>query len=172
MLILPLVQPVWAADALFKADGTCSRSFVYRNRTLPLDSSRKLDGDGLRQVFKKVPQAEAMLNDYQSRLKSSRWPAYVGTLGIATAVGGAVYAGTLQSSLGQRDTRYAFLLSGLFLAVAAYSYGQYAIVQKEKVLEKAVNTYNDAVPGVDRITVDFGPVTTGTGGQVQTIVPF
>ena len=172
-----------AAEALFKADGSCSRSFIYRNRTYPLDSSRKLDGEGLRQLFTpehartardggKFSQAETLLNDYQAQLRASNWPAYVGTLGIVAAIGGSIYANTLTTPLGQRDTRYTFILSGLFLVVSSYAYGQIAIVQKEKTLEKAVDTYNDAVPNVDRIRVDLGPVSTGTGGEIKTEVPF
>lgn len=145
---------------------------MYRNRTYPLDSSRKLDGEGLRNVFKPVPQAEAMLNDYQSRLRSSSIPAYTATLGIAMAIGGPIYANSRETYLGQRDTRYAFLLSGLFLVVASYAYGQFAIVQKEKTLEKAVDTYNDSVPDQERIRVDLRPVTDGTGGEIRTLVPF
>lgn len=172
-----------AAEALFKADGSCSRSFIYRNRTYPLDSSRKLDGEGLRQLFTperaktardgaKFSQAEVMLNDYQSRLKSSNWPAYLGTAGLVATIGGSIYANTLTTPLGQRDTRYTFILSGLFMVVSSYAYGQFALVQTEKTLEKAVDTYNDAVPNVDRIRVDLGPASTGTGGEIKTQVPF
>jgi hypothetical protein len=162
----------FSAEPLFKADGSCTRSFVYRNRTYPLDSSRKLDGEGLRTVFKNVPQSEALLNNYQSKLQSSAIPAYVATLGVALAVGGPIYANTLDSHLGQRDTRYGFLLSGVLLAVASYAYGQFAIVQKENVLEKAINNYNDSVPNAERIRVDVGPLPDGSGGEIRTQVPF
>lgn len=113
-----------------------------------------------------------MLNDYQAGIKSANWPAYAGTLGVAAAIGGTIYANALQTPLGQRDTRYTFILSGLVLAVGSYAYGQFAMARNEKVLEKAVDTYNDAVPNVDRIRVDFGPVFTGSGGEIKTQVPF
>lgn len=161
-----------AAEPLFKGDGACTRSFVYRNRTYPLDSSRKLDGEGLRTVVKTVSQSETLLNDYQTRLKSSSVPAYTATFGIAAAIGGSIYSNSIESNLGRRDTKYAFLLSGLFLTVASYAYGQFAIVQKEKVLEKAVNTYNDSVPEVERIRVDVAPLSDGSGGEIKTQVPF
>lgn len=126
----------------------------------------------MRSVFKTVPQSEAMLNDYQSRLRSSSIPAYTATLGIVMAIGGPIYANSRTTYLGQRDTRYAFLLSGLFLVVASYAYGQFALVQKEKTLDKAVNTYNDSVPDLERIRVDVRPITDGSGGEIRTQVPF
>ncbi len=166
-----VVNPAWA-DSLFKPDGTCTRSFIYRNRTYPVDSSRKLDGEGMRFVLKKTSQSEEMLNDYQSRLKTSFIPAYVGSLGLATAIGGSIYAGTISNQLGNRDTRNGFLFGGLFLAIAGYGYGQFALKQKEKTLEKAVETYNDAVPEPERVRIDLMPLPTGSGGEIKTQVPF
>lgn len=165
------VNSAWA-DALFRPDSSCTRSFIYRNRTYPVDSSRKLDGEGLRFLLKKQGQAEQLLNDYQGKLKSSFIPGYVSTLGFASIIGGTIYSGAISSPLGQRDTRYAFLFTGIFLVVAGYAYGQYAIKDKEKTLEKAVESYNDAVPAPDRIRVELTPLPTGTGGEIKTQVPF
>lgn len=113
-----------------------------------------------------------MLDDYQNRLKLSRIPGFVGTAGLALAVGGSLYSATIASPLGNRDTRTAFLFGGILLAVVGYGYGQYALKAKEKVLEKAIDTYNDAVPEPERIRVDLTPLPTGTGGEIKTVVPF
>lgn len=176
LLVLQLLQGLIPyknalADTLFKPDGTCARSFVYRNRTYPVDSSRKLDGEGLRFLLKKQGQAEAMLNSYQSRLKSSRIPAYTGTLGLILAVGGPMYAGTLDTPLGQRDTRTIFVASGIALALGSYIYGQWAFKSKENILENAVNSYNDSVPEPEQIRVELTPLPTGSGGEIKTQVP-
>lgn len=126
----------------------------------------------MRFVLKKSSEAEVLLNDYQGRLRSRSLPAYMGTVGLVLAVGGPLYAGTISSPLGQRDTRNITLFTGLFLAVAGYGYGQFLLKQKEKTLEKAIDTYNDAVPESERIRVDLMPLPSGTGGEIKTQVPF
>ncbi len=113
-----------------------------------------------------------MLNDYQSRLKTSFIPAYIGSFGLALAIGGSLYAGTKGNPLGNRDTRNAFLFSGLFLAFGGYGYGHFIAKEKEKTLEKAIENYNDAVPEPERIRVDLMPLPSGTGGEIKTSVPF
>lgn len=126
----------------------------------------------MRFILKSQTHSEVLLNDYQSRLKASYLPAYIGTAGLALAIGGPLYAGTISNPLGQRDTRNVTIFAGLFLAIAGYGYGQYALKEKEKTLEKAINTYNDAVPEPERIRVDLLPVSNGTGGEIKTQVPF
>ncbi|MBI3544551.1 MAG: hypothetical protein HY075_14870, partial [Deltaproteobacteria bacterium] len=86
--------------------------------------------------------------------------------------GGSLYASTKASPLGNRDTRNTFLFSGLLLAITGYGYGQYALKAKEKMLEKAVETYNDTVPEPERIRVELMPLPTGDGGEIKTQVPF
>lgn len=88
------------------------------------------------------------------------------------AVGGPLYASTLRTDLGRRDTRAVLFFSGLFLLIASYTYGQYAIKRKEKTLEKAVSNYNDSAPILEKVQVGLTPVSTGTGGEIKTQVPF
>jgi len=166
-----LTLPAWA-DTLFKPEGACSRSFIYRNRTYAVDSSRKLDGEGLRPVIKKNAQSEDLLNNYQTSLKSQRWTAYTGSLGLVMAAGGSIYANTLKNPIAQRDTRNMLLFPGLFLAVGSYVYGQLAIRNNEKTLEKAVDTYNDSAPTTEKIRVGLAPLSNDTGGEIKTQVPF
>lgn len=123
-------------------------------------------------VLKSNSQAEEMLNDYQNRLKLSRISGYVATFGLALALGGTLYSTSVHGALGNRDTRAGFLFSGLLLAVGGYGYGLFALKEKEKVLEKAIETYNDSAPEPEKIRVNLVPVPTGTGGEVKTIVPF
>ncbi|MEW6055375.1 MAG: hypothetical protein AB1540_02075 [Bdellovibrionota bacterium] len=112
------------------------------------------------------------MNDYQGRLKTSLIPAYVGTFGgLLVLGGGIIYSDNVPSNVGRRDTRYAFMLSGLFLVLAGYGYGQYALKEKEKALEKAVKIYNDSVPAPERVRVTVTPTGDG-GGEIKTEVPF
>jgi len=164
-------QSIWAAEKLFKPESTCVRSYIYRNRSFSVDSSRKMDGEGLRQVLTKNPDAEALLNDYQGRLRASYIPAYTATLGAAMAIAGPLYAGTIKSLEGQSDTRALIMWPGIALLVGSYLYGQYALWRKEKTLENAVETYNHAVSDTDRIRVELTPTARGTGGEVKTLVP-
>lgn len=112
-----------------------------------------------------------MLNNYQSALSASKIPAYTGSLGIALAIGGPLYASTLSSPVGKDDTRKIFLFSGITLAIGSYFFGQWALHSKEKTLEKAVDTYNDAMPEPERIRIQLTPLPTGDGGEVKTYLP-
>ncbi len=159
------------ADGLFNPDSTCSRSFIFQNKTYPVDSNRKQDGEGLRFVLKKNSQSEAMLNDYQGQLKSATLPAYIGTLGLAMAISGRFLAGT-KNDPGRRDTTYALVYPGILLAVSSYIYAQLGIKSKESVLEDAVNNYNTTASEKEKIRVDLLPLPTGDGGEIKTQVPF
>jgi hypothetical protein len=170
--VLHLVAFNSVAFALFKPDGTCARYFIYRNRTYPVDSSRKLDGEGLRFLLKNNNQSEVMLNDYQSRLRAPRFTAFTGLLGVALLIGGPLYASHITSELGRSDTRLAFIIGGSVLLAGSYFYGRHLVEEKEKTLEKAVGTYNDAVPEAEKIRVEITPAPTGTGGEIKTLVPF
>lgn len=130
-----------------------------------------MDGEGLRMVLKNNSQSEAMLNDYQSQLKSATLPAYLGTLGLALAISGRFYAGTLNDP-GRRDTQMLMVYPGLALAIGSYIYAQLNIKKKENILEDAVNKYNAAAPEKERIRVDLLPLPTGDGGEIKTQVPF
>lgn len=157
---------------LFEPEAGCIRTYTYKNKTYPADSSRKTDGEGLRGVFKNNSEAERLLNDYQSNIKRLRWPSYFGGVGVASMLAGLIYSEQLQTQLGRRDTRLTMIGGGGFLVIASYLYGQYARSSNEKTLEKAVDTYNDSVGEEEKIQVNLTPLTHEAGGKIQTIVPF
>ncbi len=159
------------ADTFFKSDNNCVRSYTYRNRSFSIDSSRKLDGEGLRKVFKQVPQSESLLNDYQSNKKISNIPAYTGTIGFLSAAIGEIYASSLTYP-GKRDTRYVTILGGLGLLFGSYIFGKLLIKKNENTLGEAVNTYNRLSIPTEQIRVSLEPMANPDGGQIKTIVPF
>lgn len=157
---------------LFEPEAGCVRTYIYKNKTYPADSSRKADGEGLRNLLKSNPDAEIFLNKYQSNIKRLRWPAYFGGIGVASMIGGLVYSEQLQTQLGRRDTRLAMIGGGGLLILASYAYGQFARSSNEKTLEKAINLYNGSVREEEKIQVNLTPLSHEAGGKVQTIVPF
>lgn len=160
----PSSQSTSVAQDLFKPAIFCSRMYVYKNQTYSMDSGRKQDGEGLRNIFKKDVKATQMLNEYQLQNKQiARWPAYFGSLGILTFVGGSLYANSLESKIDQRNLRYASILTGALITLGSYYYGQYSLKQNEKLLHKAIHQYNDAVPALERIQVELVPLTSNNG---------
>ncbi len=157
---------------LYKPTNQCARSYIYRNREYPVDSARKLDAEGLRPVFKKFSEPTSLLDDYQAQLRTSYIPAYVGSAGLALALGGTIYASQLKTPLGQRDTRYSFLFAGALLAVSSYAYNQFLFTKKERTLAKAVDTYNNLAPDSEKISVQITPNSNVDGGEIRTLVPF
>jgi hypothetical protein len=149
-LASPPVQPKRPGE-LFKPESSCSRFFVYRNQVYPLDSSRKQDGEGLRFVLSKNPKSLELLNDYQKTLRYSRWPAYVGSVGLVIAAGGAIFSTRIQPAEHQRPVRMISIASGISIMLASYAYGQHLMYVNESSLVEALAEYNQAAEAKDRI---------------------
>lgn len=158
---------------LFKPEVSCTRYYSFRSRIYPADSSRKKDGEGLRQVLKSNPDAVALLNDYQATLKSPPWPAYIGTVGIATLIAGSLAAEHLGATKVRRNNiRWAFIGAGSSVILGSYFYSYRRMKNNEKTLDRAVDTYNNTAPPEDRIRVGFEPSEVGAGAQIKTEVKF
>lgn len=156
----------------FKCQTNCTRNFIYRGRTFSVDSSRKMDGEGLRRALKTNPQSEEILNRYQSNLKVSRITAYTGTFGLLTFIGGPLYSTQIENPTARNDVRKVSLYAGATLLIGSYLFGKWNYHSNERTLQSAVDVYNNAASQNDRITVDLTPTATGDGGQIKTIVPF
>lgn len=157
----------------FSSEANCIRHYVYKGRTYAVDSSRKMDGEGLRVVLRKYSPSEEILNTYQKNLQSTKLPAYFGTVGLLSIIIGPIYAGTLEESpLGRRDTRYVSLLGGAGILLGSYFWGITNINRNEARLADAVNDYNKSVDRAEQIQVNFTPTQSGDGGEIKTIVPF
>ncbi len=153
-------------------EANCIRHYIYKGRVYPVDSSRKMDGEGLRVVFKKYNPSEELLNSYQQNLRSSKIPAYFGTVGLLSLIIGPVYASTIDNTIGKRDTRYATIFGGASVLLGSYFWGIWNINRNENRLSSSVDQYNQAVDRAEQIQVNFTPTQTGDGGQIKTIVPF
>ena len=87
-------------------------------------------------------------------------------------IGGSIYASTIKSGTGQQDTRFAFLGGGLLTALTGLGLGQFKLKERDKILVKAVDKYNQNVEFTERISVDLFPTPSGKGGEIKTQVPF
>ncbi len=87
-------------------------------------------------------------------------------------IGGSIYASTIKSGTGQQDTRFAFLGGGLLTALGGLGLGQFKLKERDKLLVKAVDKYNQNVEFTERISVDLFPAASGKGGEIKTQVPF
>lgn len=150
----------------------CNRTFLYKGRTYSLDSSRNLDAEGLRFVFKNHAPSEELLNHYQQNYKLSVIPAYISTFGILTIIGTQIYANTMEAGRAQKNVRYIFSLSGLAIALGGYFYGQKRLGNQQATLEKAVEHYNLWANEKEKIQVNFSPTPEEKGGEVRTQVSF
>ena len=162
---------------LFQSEVLCSRFYLYHNKILAVDSSRKKDGEGLRPILSKNPEAERLLSTYQANQPPPSWPAYVGTLGVLTLIGGNIAAREVFSGsrIPQRNFRLATTILGGSLAIGSYVYTQVRLHRNEKNLEKAVSVYNASVSTEDRVRIGFEPSDPsegGAGGQVKTQFQF
>ncbi|MGE4231862.1 MAG: hypothetical protein AB7F43_00900 [Bacteriovoracia bacterium] len=172
------VASEFSSTALFKPDINCTRSFIYKNSTYPLDSNRKQDGEGFRFLAKKNSQSEAMLNDYQKSRIFASWTAYTGTLGAITLIAGNIYSSALIDEPGKTDTRYISIGVGAFLVLGSYIIGQLSIANNEKKLMKAIDNYNNGVSDSEKIRVGLTPLGSNMvegsekGGAIQTQMKF
>ncbi len=165
-----------AETGLFKPEIYCSRSFIHKEQVYPLDSSRKQDGEGLRFLFKKNSESENLLDSYQKGRRSMGWYPYVGSLGIATVIGGSIYAGTIEgTAIEQRNIRIAFLFGGLAIAAGSYWLSKKNMASNEKTLENAIDHYNDNAPESEKIRMNVAPLVGPDGekgAMMQTEVGF
>lgn len=125
----------------------CRREFTLSGKTYRIDSYHNQDGEGLRPFVRDVPEANQLLNDYQSNRTALATSAYIGTLGLLAGLLGPLLVGALVSDetaalrVGQIVRIAGF---GLTLGAAGYSIG--ILRGNESKLEEAVQKRNLAFP--------------------------
>lgn len=127
----------------------CDRLIRYRGRTLPCDSALRRDGDSLRTIFERTPEALDELDRYQSGRNSIRYSAYVGTAGLLIALTGSLVANAFieeRRTTARQDTAKVLRFSGIGLTVGSVVFGLSALRNNEEHLQSAIIKYNASQP--------------------------
>jgi hypothetical protein len=123
----------------------CKRKFVYQGRTLDCDSELARDGENLRPIVQTVPEAESELNIYQRDRSRIQKLAYVGSVGLASALIGTVVFRRVEG-LNTIALRNVTVLGGLGLVAGSTLLGLALLSTNESHLSRSVDLYNQARP--------------------------
>ncbi len=123
------------------------------------DSYVRADGEQLRPILAKVPEAESRLNEYQASSRSLQNWAYVASAGLAVLIGSLYVGSKLTDGQGKisSDGKTLRMVGGVVgLAVFGFSlgYGFIRLEDNESRLGEAVGIYNAAYPA-DPIQLQF-----------------
>lgn len=137
----------------------CHRNFIYREKTYDCDSTIRQDGENLRPILAQVPDAEILLDQYQLTHRNIKKLAYVGSIGLAIGIVGAIvsrgyYTPEGKDSNTSRLIRTASIIGGLTITTGSFITGFTISKSNEKRLINAVETYNQARPQ-DPIQLQF-----------------
>jgi hypothetical protein len=131
----------------------CERPFLYRGEIYSADPPQAQDASTLRSFLKSVPEADAVLAEYQNNRSKSKLSAYTGTFGILILA----FAGPISMAFDKnsRDSvRSALRVAGGAIAVGGFFYSFTLLRTNEYLLPKAVEKYNHAKPD-DPIELQF-----------------
>jgi hypothetical protein len=125
----------------------CERYFIYDGKKSECDSNVKKDAVYLRPIMRGVPNAIAELDAYQSNKNQIGWTAYLGSLGLVTAIVGVLIDRPgFDKVTGSPKPGGILLISGAVLAIHSFIYAFGLIKANEAHLDNAVRYYNDAHP--------------------------
>lgn len=140
----------------------CQRYFTYKGKKINCDSNLRFDGEKLRPIIEKVPEAVAELNQYQKNRLKIRNAAYVGTAGLAIILFGSVVSSLIRSKTttpsaapsdadkGTHDLADAIatgsIVTGSAVTAGSLVYGLSFIQANESHLHRAVDHFNRAHP--------------------------
>jgi hypothetical protein len=131
----------------------CDRPFVIHGETYSADSPQSQDAQTLRYFMKPVPEADSLLGVYQNNRKTIRSSAYIGTLGLVMFL----FSNTISKQFDEasRDSvRNVLKVGGLSLAAGGFFFSFTFLNDNEKLIPRAVETYNKAKPN-DPIELQF-----------------
>jgi hypothetical protein len=125
----------------------CERYVTYKGKTYECDSQLGLDAEKLRPIVQDVPAALAELDSYQKTQRNVRIAAYVGSLGLASLITGAVISRPMvDPTTGSLKAGGYLSIAGIFLMANAVIYGLSIAEANKAHLGKAVDAYNAARP--------------------------
>lgn len=131
----------------------CDRPFIYRGEVYSADPPQAQDASTLKEFVKSVPEANSILEDYQSNRAKSKISAYTGTVALLLAV----LAGPISKQFdgpNQSSVRTALQVGGLAIAAGGFFYSFTLLRTNEYLLPKAVDAYNGSNPN-DGIELKF-----------------
>ena len=131
----------------------CDRPFLYRGEVYSTDPPQIQDASTLKYFVQTVPEANSILDDYQSVRNKSKISAYTGTFGVVMFLFSNTIAN--QFSAANRDSvRNSIRLGGLTIATTGFFYSFMLLRSNEKMIPKAVDAYNKVKPN-DPVELQF-----------------
>lgn len=131
----------------------CERPFVYRGEVYSADSPQVQDASTLKHFVQSVPEAAAMVEEYQTTRERSKISAYTGTAGIFLLLFSNTIANRFEPA-SRNSIRAALTTGGLAIAAGSFVYSIALLRSNEYLLPKAVDTYNQKKPD-DPIELHF-----------------
>lgn len=149
----PEAPPQLKTQTNVRPFGGCKRAFTYRGKRYAIDSNYRQDGERLRPIIRSVPAAVSELDLYQKNRQSAKLGAYLGTIGLVTALATVLFVGELAPEY-QRPVRAIGIFGGLGLAGTGFIYSFGIMRSNERHLSRAVENYN-SVRSRDPIELQF-----------------
>ncbi len=120
----------------------CERPFFYHGELYSADSPDAHDAANLKYVVQSVPEANSILDEYQSNRAKSRISAYSGTFGIFLMFFAARISRIFNHGESNDSTMRAFKIGGGAIAAGSFLYSFTLLQTNEYLIPKAVDTYN------------------------------
>lgn len=127
----------------------CDRLIKYRGKTLPCDSPLRRDGESLRSILEKSPEAIDELDRYQAGRNSMKFAAYTGTAGLVLLLGSELITNVFipeNEGARRQNTTRVLRYTGAGLTVGGILFGLSALRSNEGHLQSAILKYNASQP--------------------------
>jgi len=131
----------------------CDRPFLYRGEVYSTDPPQIQDASTLKYFVQTVPEANSILDDYQSVRNKSKISAYTGTFGVVMFLFSNTIAKQF-SAANQDSVRGALRVGGLSIATGGFFYSFMLLRSNEKLIPQAVDAYNKVKPN-DPVELQF-----------------
>ena len=123
----------------------CQRHFQWKGKKRPLDSYHQQDAENLRPILDRSPKALKQLQMYQEKQTSIDAAAYLGTIGLAIALGGH-FLGKRFKGKQKSQIQTISMISGLSITAGSLIYSFGSMHSSKSHLKKAVEIYNENHP--------------------------
>ena len=131
----------------------CERPFTYREETYSADPPQSKDASTLKFFVQSVPEANKILEEYQTNLVKSKTSAYIGTMGVLMVF----FASTISNQFNANSrvpVGTALRVGGATFALGGFFFTFAHLRDNEYLIPKAVESYNRSKPN-DPIELQF-----------------